>query len=55
MRAADQLLENMEFQLSLLRLMTTPHQPAGDADARRQEGAEQLERLFQLADSGYRN
>ncbi len=55
MRAADQLLDNMEFQLSLLRLMTAPHQPAGDAEAYEPEGAVQLERLFQLAGSGYRN
>jgi hypothetical protein len=46
----------MEFQLSLLRLMTVPHhQGAAEESASRPEGEEQLEQLFQLAEPGYRH
>ncbi|MEP7363942.1 MAG: hypothetical protein ABI972_11855 [Acidobacteriota bacterium] len=55
MREADHLRQEMEFQLSLLRLMTVPHQAAARERAAKPEGEEQLERLFHLAAAGYSN
>ena len=55
MREANHLREDMEFQLSLLRLITAPHQSKGQRPDIKTEGEVQLERLFQVAESGYRN
>ena len=55
MREADHLRQDMEFQLSLLRLMTVPHQAGLQGSGDKPEGEEQLERLFQLAEYSYRN
>ena len=55
MRESEHLREDMEFQLNLLRLMTVPHQSGEPLPGGKPEGAEQLERLFQLTEAGYRN
>ncbi len=55
MREANQIREDMEFRLSLFRLMTVPHLASADKEPGKPEGEEQLEQLFQLTNSGYRN
>ena len=54
MRESDHLQQDMEFQLSLLRLMTVPHQRVAKESNAKPEGEEQLEQLYQLAETGYR-
>lgn len=47
-----ELRELMSFQLSLLRLVTTPHKGIEPVPGKH-EGEEQLEHLVQLAGYGY--
>lgn len=54
MRDVENLRQDMEFQLSLLRLVTVPHQAEAKTPAKA-EGEEQLERLFEVAESDYQN
>ena len=53
MRESDHLQQDMEFQLSLLRLMTVPHRGGAPETGSELDGEKQLERLFQLTDSGF--
>jgi hypothetical protein len=55
MREAEQVRQDMEFQLSLFRLMTVPHEAGAPVGSDPAASEAQMEQLFQLAESGYRS